>query len=222
MPLRPRAGAQPVAQPLQDGSYEFDGRRHQLAIDQLDKHNAIHGLVRWADGRPWSAKQNRVVMDTCSTPARLPVHARTAHRVQLSAEGLRCANGHERRVESLPLRERGASVSDRRDGAVDVGRSSAARRARAAARTSAASRPALHPSTAPNYDFRRPRPIGATMLDHCFTDLERDGRPCSRRALGTATAERATFWVDEAYPYLMLFTGDPLPDVAGVASRSSP
>ena len=24
------------------------------------------------------------------------------------------------------------------------------------------------------YDFRQPRPIGATKLDHCFTDLERD------------------------------------------------
>ena len=23
-----------------------------------------------------------------------------------------------------------------------------------------------------------------------------------------------TFWLDESYPYLMLFTGDPLPDVA--------
>jgi aldose 1-epimerase len=65
------------------------------------------------------------------------------------------------------------------------------------------------------YDFRRPREIGATRLDHAFTDLERgaDGRarvelrdPKSRKGL--------TLWLDEPYGYVQLFTGDPLPDVA--------
>jgi aldose 1-epimerase len=65
------------------------------------------------------------------------------------------------------------------------------------------------------YDFRRPREIGATKLDHAFADLVRgeDGRarvelrdPRSRAGLSV--------WVDESYPYLQLFTGDPLPDVA--------
>jgi aldose 1-epimerase len=65
------------------------------------------------------------------------------------------------------------------------------------------------------YDFRRPREIGATTLDHAFTDLVRgtDGRarvelrdPRSRAGV--------SLWMDESYPYLQLFTGDPLPDVA--------
>jgi aldose 1-epimerase len=33
---------------LQDGSYEFDGRRHQLPLNGPEHRNAIHGLVRWA------------------------------------------------------------------------------------------------------------------------------------------------------------------------------
>src|SRR5215475_8239521 len=32
---------------LQDGSYEFDGRRHQLPLNEPERRNAIHGLVRW-------------------------------------------------------------------------------------------------------------------------------------------------------------------------------
>jgi aldose 1-epimerase len=65
------------------------------------------------------------------------------------------------------------------------------------------------------YDFRRPREIGATILDDTFTDLERgtDGRarvelrdPKSRAGL--------TLWADESYGYLQLFTGDALPDVS--------
>jgi aldose 1-epimerase len=63
-------------------------------------------------------------------------------------------------------------------------------------------------------DFRIARPIGDVILDHCFTDLERtpDGR--ARVELHSADGVFSTLWVDEAYPYLMLFTGDPLADVA--------
>ena len=37
---------------LGDGSYEFDGARHQLALSEPERRNAIHGLVRWV---PWRA-----------------------------------------------------------------------------------------------------------------------------------------------------------------------
>ena len=52
------------------------------------------------------------------------------------------------------------------------------------------------------------------MLDHCFTDLERDEDGLARVLLRDPETGRAvTVWVDGSYPYLMLFTGDPLPDV---------
>ena len=44
-------------------------------------------------------------------------------------------------------------------------------------------------------------------LDHCFTDLERDEDGLARVEL-----DGTTLWVDESYPYLMVFTGDALPD----------
>jgi aldose 1-epimerase len=66
-----------------------------------------------------------------------------------------------------------------------------------------------------DYDFRRPRPIGATKLDNAFTDFERDDDGLARVQLCDAQGESSlTLWVDESYQYLMLFTGDPLPDVA--------
>ena len=36
---------------LEDGSYEFDGQRHQLELNEPENGNAIHGLVRW---EPWT------------------------------------------------------------------------------------------------------------------------------------------------------------------------
>ena len=65
------------------------------------------------------------------------------------------------------------------------------------------------PVAGTEYDFRQARPIGATKLDNCFTDLERDADGLARVELG-----EVTLWMDAAYPYVMLFTGDPLPDVA--------
>jgi aldose 1-epimerase len=64
-------------------------------------------------------------------------------------------------------------------------------------------------------DFRTPRTIGETILDHAFADLERDedGMACVRLRDPESGAGLA-FWADESYRYLMLFTGDPLPDVA--------
>jgi len=53
------------------------------------------------------------------------------------------------------------------------------------------------------------------VLDNAYTDLERDGDGRGRVVLDDPDGEAGiTLWVDESYPYLMVFTGDPLPDVA--------
>ena len=48
---------------IRDGTYEFDGRRHQLELNEPERGNAIHGLVRNA---PWRATEHdgsRVVVE---------------------------------------------------------------------------------------------------------------------------------------------------------------
>jgi aldose 1-epimerase len=53
---------------LQDGSYEFDGLRHQLSLNEPERRNTIHGLVRWL---AWTATQrdpHRVVMEHVLPP----------------------------------------------------------------------------------------------------------------------------------------------------------
>jgi len=58
-------------------------------------------------------------------------------------------------------------------------------------------------------DFLTPRPVGAVQLDHCFTGLRRD-----EDGLARVRVDGTTLWADESYPYLMVFTGDSLPDGA--------
>jgi aldose 1-epimerase len=39
---------------LEGGSYEFDGKHHQLPLNEPERRDAIHGLVRWAT---WSVAE---------------------------------------------------------------------------------------------------------------------------------------------------------------------
>src|SRR5260370_40808873 len=48
---------------LQDGSYEFNGRRYQLPLNEPEHHNAIHGLVRWSTWTATKREPHRVVME---------------------------------------------------------------------------------------------------------------------------------------------------------------
>ena len=39
---------------IAEGRYSFEGSEHQLALNEPERGNAIHGLLRW---RPWSARE---------------------------------------------------------------------------------------------------------------------------------------------------------------------
>ena len=63
------------------------------------------------------------------------------------------------------------------------------------------------------YDFLAPRELGATVLDTGYSDLGRDqdGRAWVRMTTVDGR-QGVSLWVGEHYPFLMLFTGDSLPD----------
>ena len=69
------------------------------------------------------------------------------------------------------------------------------------------------------HDFTTSRFVGPAVLDTCFTSLERDTDGRARASLdapGGATG--ATLWVDEGFGYLMVYTGDTLPELPGAAA----
>lgn len=196
---------------IQDGSYEFDGESHQLALDEPERRNAIHGLVRWSHWSVTERESDRAVLEhrqhpTPGYPFTLDLRVEYA----LAEDGLtvrvHATNGGDeacpygfgahpyldgggRLVDELELRipAETALISDERS--IPIGRQSV---------------------EGTELDFRASKPIGSTQLDHCFTDLERDrdGRA------GVELGGRATLWLDESYEYVMVFTGDVLPDVA--------
>jgi aldose 1-epimerase len=201
---------------LEGGSYEFDGKHHQLPLNEPERRNAIHGLVRWTTWSVAEREAHRVVMRHVLYPQPgYPFLLRTSIEYALSDRGLlvrttttnlgseRCPYGRgahpyltlgtatiDRLLLTLPA---GIVLqSDQRGLPID---------SKAVQGT--------------GYDFRQSRPIGSTVLDHAFTDLQRDENGIARVELRDPDSEiQVSLWVDQTYPYLMLFSGDPLPNVS--------
>jgi aldose 1-epimerase len=201
---------------LEDGAYEFEGQRHQLPLTEPETRTAIHGLVREAAWTVAEREAHRVVVQHALEPwPGYPFSLELSIEYALSESGLRvrttatnagreaCPYGSGAHpylavgtatVDYAVLRAPGQTVLRSDERGLPVGAGSV---------------------ESTEYDFRRPRAIGATRLDHAFTDLERGEDGLARVELGDPRHPRGrTLWVDESYPYLQLFTGDPLPDVA--------
>ena len=200
---------------LEDGSYEFEGQRHQLELNEPENGNAIHGLVRW---EPWTVGErepHRVVMEHVLTaPPGYPFMLRVSIEYALAMDGLTVRTTGTNVGESAcpcgvgfhPYLTVGTDTVDSVILHVPAGT------------VVGADERGLPLEPAPvegtDYDFRRPRPIGSTRLDHAFTDLVREEDGIARVALGGLhPGSGLDLWVDQAYGYLQLFTGDPLPDV---------
>jgi aldose 1-epimerase len=200
---------------IEDGVYEFRGKSHQLPLDEVPERNAIHGLVRWASWAPAERDAGLVVLEhTLHPQPGYPFSLALRIEYALADGGLRvtttatnvgiepCPYGSgmhpylthgTRTVDSLLLRAPGRSMLQTDDRGIPTGRTSV---------------------EGTEYDFREPRPMGGTKLDHAFTDLERADDGLARVELQDPDDDRAlALWVDESYPYLQLFTGDSIPEV---------
>ena len=196
---------------LDGGRYAFDGRPGAAAIDEPELGNAIHGLVRWL---PWllASKTDEVVALECvlhPQPA-YPWRLELGLEYRLGEDGLgivaRATNASAEAapfgIGFHPYLTMGIPVDDVR---LTI---PASRRVT----TDDRALPIGEEGVAGNeFDFTVGRPVGATRLDTCFTDLARgsDGRVQAR--LESAGGERSVeVWADEAFGYLQAYTGDTL------------
>jgi aldose 1-epimerase len=198
---------------LQDGRYEFDGRSHQLALTEPSQGNAIHGLVRWSSWQVAERQPDRVVMRHVLRPQPgYPFEVELNIEYVLSGGGLAvrtsasnvgdeaCPYGSGAHpyltlgtptVDSIALRTPARSVVVSDAHGIPTGRVAV---------------------DGTDYDFRDLTPIGRTKLDNAFTDLDRDADGMARIEL-RGEANGVDVWMGEAYSYVMVFSGDPLPDV---------
>ncbi len=212
----PPAGAGQLLAPwpnrVDHGRYTFGAEQFQLDITEPSAGNAIHGLTRWtgwqvtavaADivelgllllarpGYPFCLELTAAYRLTAEAGLQVTVTARnvgsrTAPYGTGSHPYLRVSSGPIDDCELqlpasqwLPADERGIPAGPPRD------------------------------VTGTTYDFRTRRAIGATSLDHAFTDLAAD-RADRAWARLTGPDVEVAIWAGAGYRWLQVFTGDAL------------
>jgi aldose 1-epimerase len=202
---------------IEDGRYDFGGTSHQLALSEPANHNAWHGLTRWMNWQAAFHDGPRVVMELAMFPQPgYEFTLRLSVEYLLSREGLRVTTKAQNigrndapfgsgnhpyltlgtdNIDPCLLRIPATGWLEVNERRVPTGR--------------------VIPVEGTELDFREGRVLGGTHLATCFTGLLRDHDGVARMSFETPDQKRRlVFWVDRAHPYLLLFSGDGMENVA--------
>lgn len=196
---------------LADGRYSFGGEDHQLPIDEVEKSNAIHGLLRWRNWEAEQSSEHQVVVSTRLHPMQgYPFSLEVSITYRLSRAGLEVeTTARNFGDHPLPYGSGQHPYLSPGEGTID----SCHLELRAGRRflTDARQLPLGSELVAgTEFDFFEPRPLGSLAIDSAFTDLARDGEGRAWVHLGGNDGATASLWVDEHYPIVELYTGDTL------------
>lgn len=197
---------------LADGRYRFDELDHQLALTEPDRHNAIHGLLRW---RPWRALEHgpdRVVMST-------RLHPTPGYPFMLDV-----SVAYELGEQGLTVSTSAANVGDRPcpygagqhpylspgDASLDACTLTLPAATRVITDSERQLPTGAEPVAGTPFDFRAGRRIADLQVDCAFTDLSRDDKGHAVARLSAPDGKTVELWVDESYPVIEIYTGDTL------------
>lgn len=198
-----------------DGRFDWRGRTWQLALNEPERSNAIHGLVRWL---PWAVEDRseaslRVGCRLVPQPG-WPWPLRFTVSYSLGASGLEVTTSATNEggagacpfglgwhpyvtafggvVDEVELRLPARSVYKSDDRGLPV---------------------SLGPVEGTGLDFYDVRVVGDARLDDAFTDLVRAEGDRAVVEIRSASREKSVqLWVDSKFTHLMVYTGDTLSD----------
>ncbi len=196
---------------VKDGSYAWNGRQLQLDINEVARHNALHGLVAWRNWRVAERADGRVVMRHTLHPSTgYPFELELEVGYSLDDDGLTLAVSALNTGEEACPYGFGCHPYIAPPGLELIDECEVRLPARSYQHVDERLIPYENaPVAGTEFDFREPRAIGATVLDHCFLDLLRDDDRVARATVA-GPAGTTTLWSDPSCPFLQVFSSDPL------------
>lgn len=197
---------------IRDGAYTFGGTAYQVPLTEPDKHNAIHGFLRW---RNWTCHRHdpdRVVMGTVLNPMMgYPFALDITVDYHLDDAGLTVCTSATNIGDDIcpygagqhPYLTVGTDLVDPCSLQLD-----AARYLPTDDRGLPTGDVDVEGSA---FDFRDGRTIGDQEIDLTFTDLARDADGLAWVRLTAPDGRRVAVWVDEHYPFVELYTSHTQP-----------
>jgi aldose 1-epimerase len=202
---------------IRDGAYSFGGSEHQLPLTEPQRHNASHGLARWA---PWSLEEHTAnsvslvhrLMAQTGYPWTVDLHV----LYDLSADGLTVTQTATNMAGTAAPYASGAhpylAVGAGPVDGLELTLPASTRLLTDDERLLPTGREGVEGTP---YDFRVTRPIRDTVFNHAFTDLTRDDHGIATTVLRDPTSGHGlAIWVDAKHPWLMVYTADDRPATA--------
>lgn len=197
---------------IKSGRYAWNGVAQQLDLSEPSKNGAIHGLTRWASWTLLEREDHRAsfgytlhacpgwpwVLD-CRIDYSLDDTGLTVRTTATNAGAEACPWGdgaHPYLTVGTPTidvalaKVPGSVYLPVDEDGIPTGR---------------------EPVWGTDYDLRSDTVIGTRKIDVTYTDLHRDDDGRARVRLSLPDGPAVSLWLDEAYPFLEIFTGDALP-----------
>lgn len=197
-----------------DGRYTFGGRDLQLALTEPQRRNASHGLARWAawtleEHTPTSVSLQYRLMAQTGYPWVVDLHV----LYDLSADGLTVTQtATNMSGEPAPYACGAHPYLTPGRGPVDSWELTLPAGTRSLTDDERLLPVGRERVEGTPYDFRAGRPIGDVVLNHAFTDLERDADGVATVLLrDPAGSTGVALWADAQQPWLLLYTADDAP-----------
>ncbi|ALJ21334.1 aldose 1-epimerase family protein [Microbacterium sp. No. 7] len=198
-----------------DGGYSFDGVDRQLSLTEPARGHALHGLAAWLDFHAVDKGSDHVTLQAVVEPqAGYPWRVIVRTTFALAPGGLtqtvRAENASDTPAPfgagPHPYLVAGEGLVD--DWTLEL----------PAERVLSVTPDRLVPTTldpvTAAFDFRSPRRVGSTRIDHAFTGLTRDGGGITTVRVTDAAGSGVGMSWDAACPWVQVHTAD-LPGGAG-------
>jgi aldose 1-epimerase len=203
----------PFPNRVDGGKYNVGGITHQLPINELQRNNAIAGLVRDVDWIVTKHTANELILKLLlDEPSGYPFKLLVQVTYQIS-EGRLTVTTRTKNVGQTPAPYGvGFHPYLKLPGTPSIDVCSLQIPASSYLRVTTRMIPFL-PAVAVDrgpYDFRTLKQVGSTVLDTCFTDLTPDGDGLTRIKL-RGFREEVVVFMDSAFKYLQVYSGDTLP-----------
>lgn len=198
---------------IRGGEYQFEDRQYQLDRNDKDGPNAIHGYlrsVRWeTEDQTEASIRFRVLLGERDFPG-YPFQLESRMAYRLTDDGLECRFS----VRNVGSRRAPVGVGFHPYFMIGTDTLDQAELLLPASEFVELGKDLLPtgnvlPVAGSTLDFRKFQKIGPLKLDHCFTGLVRDPDGRARARLrNPMNAKELVVWMDQSFPYLVIFTGD--------------
>lgn len=200
---------------VRDGRYTCKGQTYQMPLNDKDGPNAIHGFLRLTDWRIEKQFDKSVTfavnLDAAAHPG-YPFSLAVALSYSLLESGLMC------HFEIKNTGQQAAPVAAGFHPYFTVGSEQIDLDTLQVPMQSTLEMVNLLPTGTvlpvdnTPFDFRKSRSIGDTAFNTCYLNPIRDDDGLVRLHLKNADGQRGlTLWMDYAFNYVVLYSGDPLP-----------